>query len=97
MGENHFQPLPTAVYGVVLLLCGIAYTILARAIVRAHGPDSQLAAALGRDLKGKMSILIYAATIPLAFIHGRVSLVLYVAVALFWLVPDRRIEARLNS
>jgi uncharacterized membrane protein len=94
MGENHFEPLPTAAYGVVLLLAGVAYVILARAMVAAQGPNSKLAAALGRDLKGKLSILLYALAIPLAFVYGRLALGLYVAVALVWLVPDRRIEAR---
>jgi uncharacterized membrane protein len=97
MGENHFQPLPTAVYGAVLLLSGVAYNTLASAIVAAQGPSSKLAAALGRDLKGKLSILLYAVAIPLSFVYGRLSLGVYVAVALVWLVPDRRIEARLNE
>src|SRR5688500_2038185 len=97
MGENHFEPLPTAAYGVVLLLAGLAYVILARAIVAAQGPNSKLAAALGRDLKGKLSILLYALAIPLALFYGRVALGLYVAVALVWLVPDRRIEASFHE
>ena len=97
MGENKFQPLPTAVYGGVLLAAGLAYTILQGAIVAAEGPASKLAAAVGRDRKGKVSVLLYALAIPLAFVHCWISLALYVAVALLWLVPDRRIEATLGA
>jgi uncharacterized membrane protein len=92
MGENHGAPLPTAVYGLVLLLAGIAYNILQHAIVRLEGPHSTLASAIGRDLKGKLSPLGYALAIPLAFVHEWLSWGLYVTVALIWLVPDRRIE-----
>ena len=96
MGENNFAPIPTALYGAVLLLAGAAYTILQRAIIRTEGPHSRLAAAVGRDLKGKLSLLIYAVAIPLAFVSQIVSDILYVAVALIWLIPDRRIESRLE-
>jgi len=96
MGENHFAPLPTAVYGVVLLLAAIAYVILVRAIIAAEGPHSKLAVAVGKDLKGKLSPLVYLVAIPLAFVHQAIAEALYVAVALVWLVPDRRIESRLN-
>jgi uncharacterized membrane protein len=92
MGENHFAALPTAVYGVVLLMCAIAYTILQTTILAAQGPSSRLAAALGSDLKGKLSLGAYAAAIPLAFVHQAIAEALYVLVALMWLVPDRRIE-----
>src|SRR2546430_1293514 len=95
MGENHFAPLPTAVYGVVLILAAVAYTILVMALLAAHGPQSRLASALGRDVKGKMSIVIYAAAIGLAFVNQWVADGLYVLVALIWLVPDRRIESKL--
>jgi uncharacterized membrane protein len=94
MGENHFAALPTAVYGVVLLLAAIAYTILQTAIIRHEGPRSRLAAAVRNDVKGKISMAMYAAAIPLAFAHQLISDALYVAVALIWLVPDRRIEKR---
>ena len=94
MGENHFAPLPTAVYGVVLLLAGIAYTVLAIAIVKHQGPDSKLAAAVGGDVKGKISMLLYAIAIPSAFVHQWISDAIYVFVALMWLVPDPRIESR---
>ena len=94
MGENHFSPLPTAIYGIVLLCAGISYYILQTIIVRAQGPHSTLAAAIGRDLKGKLSPLLYAAAIPLAFVHQAIADAIYVVVALIWLVPDRRIESR---
>ncbi|APR80114.1 Integral membrane protein [Minicystis rosea] len=97
MGENHFAPLPTAVYGAVLFMCGIAYTILQTMIVAHQGEGSRLAAAVGQDWKGKASVVMYAAAISLAFVHQRISHVLYVAVALMWLVPDRRIEAALEG
>jgi uncharacterized membrane protein len=97
MGENHFAPLPTAAYGAVLLLAAIAYYILQTTIIRHQGPHSRLAAAVGEDVKGRLSPLLYAAAIPLAFFHEWISDALYVAVALIWLVPDRRIEARLRA
>ena len=97
MGENHFASLPTAVYGVVLLLAAVAYTILQRVILKHQGPDSRLAAALGKDGKGKLSLACYALAIPLAFVHQWISDALYVFVALLWLIPDRRIESRLSD
>jgi len=97
MGENHFAPLPTAVYGAVMLLSGGAYTILSRAIVVEEGPQSKLAQAVGRDQKGKLSIVLYAAAIPLAFVNEWIADAIYVLVALMWLVPDRRIETRLHD
>ncbi len=92
MGENHFAPLPTALYGGVLMMAGIAYWILARSIIATEGDDSLLAKAIGRDFKGNISVVVYALAIVLAFHYGIVSQLLYVAVALMWLVPDRRIE-----
>ena len=92
MGENHFSPVPTAVYGGVLLLAGIAYYLLQGAILRVEGPDSLLAIAVGADFKGKVSPLCYAIAIPLAFVSPWIANGLYVAVALMWLIPDRRIE-----
>ncbi|HEV8631820.1 MAG TPA: TMEM175 family protein [Thermoanaerobaculia bacterium] len=94
MGENGAAPLPTALYGVVLLLAAIAYTLLQRTIIAAHGPGSRLASAVGDDAKGKLSMLAYAAAIPLAFVQRWAAIALYVGVALIWLVPDRRIEKR---
>ncbi|HEY7789101.1 MAG TPA: TMEM175 family protein [Vicinamibacterales bacterium] len=92
MGENHFEPLPTAVYGVVLLMAGVAYVILQTAIIARQGPDSTLARAVGRDVKGKISPFLYLLAIGLAFVDQRLSDALYVLVAAIWLVPDRRIE-----
>jgi uncharacterized membrane protein len=95
MGENRFAPVPVAVYGGVLLLAGIAYFILTRALLRIHSRDSTLATALGRDFKGKISIVVYVAAIGLAFVRPWLGCVLYLAVAIMWLVPDRRIEKRI--
>lgn len=95
MGENHFASLPTAVYGAVLFMSAIAYTILQRLIVAQQGAHSKLRAALGNDGKGKLSLLLYAAAIPLAFVHQGIAGGMYVCVALLWLIPDRRIEAKL--
>ena len=92
MGENHFAPAPTAFYGVPLLMAALAYWILQRAILATQGRDSLLAAAIGSDLKGKLSPLLYAIAIPSAFLHPAVAGGIYVGVALMWLVPDRRIE-----
>jgi uncharacterized membrane protein len=92
MGENHFESMPTALYGFVLLMCGFAYTILQRTIIRKHGQESELARALGRDRKGKISLVAYIAAIPLAFVNEWIAYALIVAVALMWFVPDRRIE-----
>ena len=96
MGENHFSSWPTAVYGIVMLCAGIAYYILQTTIVRAQGPGSKLARAIGADRKGKLSPVLYAAAIPLAFVNETLSDAIYIAVALIWLVPDRRIERRLD-
>src|SRR5690348_11669060 len=92
MGENHFAAVPTALYGVVLLLAGLAYWILQSVIVASQGRESILATAIGHDVKGKISLLIYAVAIPAAFIRPWIADLLYVAVAITWLVPDRRIE-----
>ncbi len=97
MGENHFAPLPTALYGVVLLMAGAAYWILANALIRTEGPQSLLAKAIGKDHKGTLSVVLYALAIPLAFVSPWLAQVLYLAVALMWLVPDRRIEKVLSG
>ena len=97
MGENHFDALPTAVYGVVMLMSAIAYWILQRTILAALGPDSVLHRAIGRDLKGKLSPFLYVLAIVLAFVNQWLSDALYVLVALIWLVPDRRIERTLAA
>jgi uncharacterized membrane protein len=97
MGENGFAPHPAALYGVVLMMAGVAYWILERTIIAAEGAGSILARAVGQDRKGILSVLIYAAAIPFAFFGHWISQCLYVVVALIWLVPDRRIEKALSS
>jgi len=93
MGQNLGTPLPTAIYGLALLMPAIAYVLLQRAIIHRHGKQSVLAEALGTDLKGKISPLLYVAGIVLAFVNPWISIALYVLVAIIWLVPDRRIES----
>jgi len=95
VGDNPFSPVPTAVYGIAFLMPGCAYYLLVRAMLRVEGPQSTLARAVGRDLKGKGSLAVYAAGIAVAFIEPRGAIALYVAVALMWLIPDRRIEKAL--
>jgi len=97
MGENHFASLPTALYGFVLLMAAIGYWVLQRTIMASEGVDSLLARAIGKDLKGNLSVVIYAAAIPVAFFNQWISQAGYVLVALMWLVPDRRIEKVLTA
>ena len=97
MGEHHFGPLPTAVYGVVQFCSAIAYTILQFAIIRCEGPHSKLAAAVKKDIKGKVSVVMWFVAIPLAFVQTWIAIGLYIAVACIWLVPDRRIERNLSQ
>ena len=92
MGENHFGAWPVACYGVVLLFAAVAYFILARVLISHHGRDSAIAKALGKDFKGKVSVVFYALAIPLAFVSSWLACALYVLVAVMWLIPDRRIE-----
>jgi len=94
MGENHFESWPVAVYGIVLLLAATAYFLLTRALLNLHGKESALATSIGRDWKGKISIAVYAAAIPLAFVQPWIAGVGYIVVAIGWLIPDRRIERR---
>jgi uncharacterized membrane protein len=96
MGENHFAPAPTALYGGVLLMAGLSYWILSRRIIAVEGRDSVLAQAIGKDVKGIISMVIYAIAIPMAFMMEWIAGALYAAVALMWLVPDRRIERLLT-
>ena len=96
VGDSHLAPLPTAVYGIDLFLAGVAYTILQAAITAQQGAGSRLAAAVGRDAKGKASLALYALGIGLAFVQPWISGALYLLVALIWLVPDRRIERVLS-
>ena len=97
MGENHFAPVPSALYGVVLLMAALAYWVLQQTIIAAHGPDSLLRHAVGRDWKGKLSPVMYALAIASTFWAKWLAQVIYVAVALMWLVPDRRIERVLRG
>jgi uncharacterized membrane protein len=95
MGANHNAPVPVALYGVVLLMTGIAYTILARDLILLHGEDSPLAIALGRDYKGKLSLALYALAIGLSFVKTWLAVALYAIVAVMWFAPDPRIEKRI--
>jgi uncharacterized membrane protein len=97
MGENHFAPVPTALYGAVLLLAAVAYYILQSLIIADHGCDSRLKAAIGRDFKGKLSPVVYAIAILVAFFSTRIASALFVFVALLWLIPDRRIARALQQ
>jgi TMEM175 potassium channel family protein len=92
IGENHVSPVPVALYGFVLLMSAVAFTILTVLLVRHEGQQSALATAIGRDFKGKVSILVYAVAIPLAFFSPAASIALYVIVAAIWFIPDRRVE-----
>jgi uncharacterized membrane protein len=96
MGENHFASVPIALYGLVLLMAAVAYTILLRVLLAAQGPESLLKTAVGDDLKGKLSLVLYLIAIPSAFLIPWIAGALYVTVALVWLVPDSRIERTLS-
>jgi len=96
MGENHFARMPTALYGVVLLMAGISYYILQTLIVRTNGRDSLLAQAIGRDVKGKISPVLYMIAIVGSMVYSWIGWAIYVFVALMWLVPDRRIERAIH-
>ena len=97
MGENHFASLPTALYGIVLLMSGTAYWVLTRTIIAGDGPGSLLEKAVGRDNKGVLSLAIYAVAISLSFFNPWIAQAAYILVALMWLVPDRRIERVLTQ
>lgn len=98
MGENHFAPLPTAVYGVVLLFCAIAYKILQTSLVRLeNGENELLAAAIGRDRKGKLSMACYLIAIPVALYNQWIADALYIFVAAMWFIPDKRIERKIEK
>jgi len=97
MGENPLAPVPTAVYGAVLLMPAIAYYLLQKAIVQKQGAHSLLASALGADIKGKISPVLYATAVVLAFVSPWLSILIYVLVAVMWLIPDRRIENALRE
>ncbi len=93
MGENHFKPLPLALYGIILLMAAVAYFLLQTVIIRSHGPDSILSRAIGKDLKGKISPILYLIAIVTSWISEWIAGGIYVLVALIWLVPDKRIES----
>lgn len=97
IGENPFAPWPVALYGVVLLLAAIAYFILTRVLIYCHGKNSTLAIAIGRDTKGKISLVMYAVAIVLSFVNTMLACLLYASVAIMWLIPDSRLEKHLNS
>jgi uncharacterized membrane protein len=97
MGQNLFAPWPTALYGMALFLAAVAYTLLVRALIAHHGKGSVLSTAIGRDLKGRSSLLMYACAIPLAFFYAGISYGLFILVAVMWLVPDQRIEKTLTK
>ena len=97
MGENHFAPLPVALYGAVLLMAALAYWVLARAIIRADGQESLLAKAIGSDYKGNTSVVLYLVAIPLTWVNVWLAEAVYVGVALMWLIPDRRSEKALQE
>lgn len=97
MGATNFAAWPVAMYGVVLLLTAIAYTVLSKVLIAHHGQDSPLAVAVGSDIKGKVSMLIYAVAILVAFLSPLIACLLYILVAVIWLVPDRRIESTLTQ
>jgi len=96
LGEHHDAAAPTSAYGVVMLGAGVAYLVLERVIIAAHGPASKLARAVGAERKGQLSAFLYACAIALAFVHTAIADAIYVAVAGMWLVPDRRIEQTLG-
>jgi uncharacterized membrane protein len=92
MGENHFGAIPVAVYGIGLLMNAIAYTILVRALVNRHGRDSEFAARIGSDLKGKVSLALYVTAVVVSLLNPWISLAIYTSVAVLWLIPDKRFE-----
>jgi uncharacterized membrane protein len=97
MGEHPFASNPAALYGAVLLMAGLAYVILQRQILRSEGPNSALAAAMGRDVKGKVSLLLYAVAIGVSLVSPGTAYVVYLVVSLMWLIPDRRLERVLTQ
>lgn len=97
MGENHFATWTVALYGVIALMAGIAYYFFTHSLAALHGKDSVLARALGKDRKGILSVISYAAGIGLSFVNSWVGLAMYVSVAIMWFVPDRRIEKILDE
>lgn len=97
VGENHFDTVPVALYGVVLFMAAISYTILVRTLIALHGNESTIAAAIGGDVKGYVSLALYAAGIAVSFLDNYVGFALYAVVAAMWFIPDRRIERQLKA
>ncbi|HEY6248492.1 MAG TPA: TMEM175 family protein [Candidatus Angelobacter sp.] len=97
MGVNHFGPWPVALYGVLLMLSGVAYYILTQMLIAHHGKDSTLAASIGSDRKGRVSISVYAVAVPLSFVRSWIACTCYALVAVMWLIPDPRIEKTLHE
>lgn len=97
MGENHFETWTVALYGFVLLMAGLAYFIMAKSLVHAHGKESLIAKALGRDWKGLLSIILYIAGIGLTFVNPWIGFSIYILVAIMWFIPDRRIEKKIEE
>lgn len=95
MGENNFTATSVALYGTVLLFAGLAYSILTRTLIAHHGMDSPIGTAIGRDVKGNISLAFYAVAIPFSFANSWLACLLYILVAIMWLIPDRRIEKTL--
>ena len=95
MGENNFTTWPVALYGIILLMAGVAYYILAQSLIQLHGKDSLIGKAIGKDRKGIISLVIYIIAVPLAFLNSSVRLIMYTMVAAMWFIPDRRIEKRI--
>ena len=96
-GETHFAELPVAVYSAIMLMAGVAYFILSKTIIRVHGKDSLLSSAIGNDLKGIISIVGYAIGVPLAFVYSKGTILIIISIAFLWLIPDRRIERKVNE
>lgn len=97
MGENHFSASPVALYGIVLLMTALSYPVLLHFLIQLHGKDSFLATSIGKDFKGKISVVIYCVGIIISFINPWISFALYWVVALIWVIPDRRIEKRVGK
>ncbi len=97
MGENHFAKWPVLIYGFVLCMAGIAYTLLMLALIKVNGKQSLLAIAMGKDWKGKLSIIFYLAGMGLCFVHPLIGMAFYTITAIIWIIPDRRIEKKLNE
>lgn len=97
MGENHFTTMPTALFGVVLLMAGFAYFLLSKSLVSLHGNNSLLGRAVGKDQKGIISLYLYVIAIIISFYNGMISLGLYATVAIIWVIPDRRIEKKMED